>query len=132
MSSRYFADAIFFIESSNRKRVFPLALCSLESAAMHNPRQRVFLLRTTKGPTTWSPLVQTLANYYANLSLKRINADHQVSGTPLASFWESQNIEKSQWIVPHTRYGRYYWYLWIILTLFKATFSLVITANGFI
>ena len=98
-----FSDSIFLLETSEQRHLFPLALCSLESAALHNPTQRVFLLRTTKRPTIWSQLLNTLSTNYPNLSLRRINADHQVADTPLATFWQSHQIETSHWIISHTR-----------------------------
>ena len=64
-------DAIFFIENSERESLFPLALCSLESAALHNPQKPVLLLRSTSGPTLWTPEVSTLVTNYQNIRFQR-------------------------------------------------------------
>ena len=47
------SDSVFFIENSERESLFPLALCSLESAALHNPSKAVYMLRSSVGPTLW-------------------------------------------------------------------------------
>ena len=96
-------DSIFFIENSERESLFPLALCSLESAAMHNPEKAVFMLRSGPGPTIWSREISVLVRAYPNIYLKRINADHLVLETPVTSLWNGQKIAKSRYSVSHTR-----------------------------
>ena len=96
-------DSVFFIENSEREQLFPLALCSLESAALHNPSKAVYMLRSTVGPTHWGPEVNTLVDNYRNIFFNTINADRWVLETPVASLWNTNKIEKSRYSLSHTR-----------------------------
>lgn len=103
-SSSLLLDSIFFIENSERESLFPLALCSLESAALHNPSKAVYLLRSTEGATLWTPEIDTLLDNYHNVVLGRFSASRMVLETPVASLWNSQKIEKSRYSLSHARY----------------------------
>lgn len=95
-------DSIFFLETSDKPRLFPLALCSLESAALHHPKKQVFLLRSTNGPTQWTREVNAVAAAYDNIQWRKINADRLVLETPLASLWNSDKLNRSTFSLSHT------------------------------
>lgn len=97
-------DSIFFIENSQRESLFPLALCSLESAALHNPSKDVYLLRSTEGATMWTPEIDTLLDNYHNIVLGSFSASRMVLETPVASLWNSEKIEKSRYSLSHARH----------------------------
>ena len=104
LNAIFFSDSIFFLENSERETLFPLALCSLESAALHNPKTTVLLLRTSYGPTLWTSELQSIAMNYPNIRLQTIMADSVVLETPVASLWYGNKMERSRYGLSHTRY----------------------------
>ena len=99
----FFSESIFFLENSERETLFPLALCSLESAALHNPKTTVLLLRTSYGPTLWTSELQSIAMNYPNIRLQTIMADSVVLETPVTSLWYGNKMERSRYGLSHTR-----------------------------
>ena len=92
--------SIWMIETSGRNHLEPLELCSLESAALHNPNKSVHFLLTdpVQEPEGY---LSKLMEIYPNIIAQFLNLDTLLLSSPLAELWRSGKVHASPYPVSH-------------------------------
>ena len=94
------SGSIWMLESSGRDHLQPLELCSLESAALHNPNSSVHMLLTYPIQEAKGRLLQ-LMDIYPNIVAQFVDLDTLMLASPLADLWQSGQVHTSPHPVSH-------------------------------
>jgi hypothetical protein len=87
------SNLIFFIESNDKREFFDeKQLCSIESAAKHNPNSRVNVM--TIKAIAKDPYKKLLVHHYQNLNFEFINLTGIFMGTPFQDWWINDKVTK--------------------------------------
>jgi lactosylceramide 4-alpha-galactosyltransferase len=89
---------IYFIETS--AVVKARSLCSVESAARHNPQADIILLVTSASLQTDE--LDLLKRQYRNIQVLRLNAKNLFQDTEFEEFYKSGKLNNSKYLVHHT------------------------------
>ena len=92
--------SIWMVETSGRDHLEPLELCSLESAALHNPNSTVHILLTNPVQDLKGSLLK-LMKIYPNIVAQFVDLDTLVLSSPLAQLWQSGQVHASPHPVSH-------------------------------
>ena len=92
--------SIWMLETSGRNHLEPLELCSLESAALHNPNSSVHMLLTNPVQNPKGNLLH-LMEIYPNIVAQFIDLDTLMLSSPLADLWLSGEVHASPHPVSH-------------------------------
>ena len=92
--------SIWMLETSGRDHLEPLELCSLESAALHNPNSSLHILLTYPIQNPRGRL-QQLMELYPNIVAQFVDLDTLMLTSPLAQLWQSGEVHASPHPVSH-------------------------------
>jgi len=88
---------IFFIESdSNRNHFTWKDICSIESAAFHNPNAMIYVYSLSAKFDKFD-----LTNRYSNINIRYLNIPMLFNQTPLMSWWQNGAIKQSSYKTVH-------------------------------
>ena len=98
---------IFFVETGNSKTNVKLSArqcCSIESAALRNPKKRIFVLFVSRDRLNNLEITSQIKAIlsYRNIQINYLNIEELSKESPIENFIKSKKLPKSKFRLPHT------------------------------